>query len=273
MSAYTNLTNNYSNGNNPNIEGRDNELNHLFLTLLKQEKPNALLIGNPGNGKTSIVHQLAYRIANQLCPKELVGFKVIEVNTNALLSGDGYRGVTEKKFDEMIQGVLKQGKVILFIDEFHTAENLGKMANGSTPGLGNTLKPFLTRGDFRMIGATTLEELATIEDKALLRRFTKINVGELAENPVKKIIEICYKKYLGDNSVIKVDKKVIDRTYNLSLTLEGSNPDKAKDIVDVVVANAKFTETKLINVDFLEQTFDTYFLVIKKPKINNDVFA
>lgn len=113
---FTNLTKLYQNNNNPEIKGRESELRNLFLTLLRHEKPNALLIGEPGVGKTTIIHQLAYLIANQMCPEYLKGFQVIEVNTNSLISGDGYRGVIEKKFKDMIDEAINKGKTILFIE-------------------------------------------------------------------------------------------------------------------------------------------------------------
>ena len=276
---YTNLTSLYANGNSPEIKGRDLEIQNLFLTLLRHEKPNALLLGEPGVGKTALIHQLAYLIANNVCPEKLKGFNVIEVNPNALISGDGYRGVIEKKFQDMIDSAISRGKVILFMDEFHTIESLGKMANNSTPGLGNTLKPYLTRGDFRVVGATTNEEAKLLTDKALLRRFSKISVGEPDNEVVQTIIKICYKKFIGE-CAIKVDPAVIKLTYDLSTSIEGLNPDKAKDIVDIIVANAKVTETSKITEAFASKTFDLYFLKLNAKVVeekNNpqvvDVFA
>lgn len=263
--TFTNLTSLYANDNDPKIYGRDIEIKNLFLSLLRHEKPNALLLGEPGVGKTTIIHQLAYLISNQLCPDKLKGFQVIEVNTNSLISGDGYRGVVEKKFQDMIDNAIDKGKVILFMDEFHTVENLGKMANNSTPGLGNTLKPYLTRGDFRVIGATTNKEVKDIKDKALLRRFTTVNIGEPEEDTIKTIIKSCFKRYIGDSS-IKVESSVIDKIYKLSLTLEGLNPDKAKDIVDIVVANARLTETSKITNSFASDTFDMYFMKLREKE-------
>lgn len=264
---FKNLTTEYANSNKPNLEGREQELRNIFLTLLRNEKPNVLLLGEPGVGKTALIHQLAFLIANNQCPEKLKGYQVIEVNPNALISGDGYRGVIEKKFQDMIDSALKKEKTILFMDEFHTIENLGCMANGSTPGLGNTLKPYLTRGDFRVIGATTFREGGEIKDKALLRRFNKIVVGEPDKNLILEIIKSCFKKYIGD-SLIKVDSECIEEVYNLSLTLEGNNPDKAKDVTDVVVANAKLSETQKILPSFVRNTFDSFFLKLKDEEIN-----
>jgi ATP-dependent Clp protease ATP-binding subunit ClpA len=269
-----NLTKKYANGNSPNIKGRDREVKQLLRILLRQEKPNAMMLGESGVGKTSIIHHLAYLIANNLVPDDLKGFHVIEVNTNSLLSGDGYRGVTEKKFEDLITKSLANGKVILFIDEFHTAENLGKMSNNSTPGLGNTLKPYLTRGDFRVIGATTTEEYKTLSDKALLRRFTKIFLTEPDEDTIKSIIKKCFSLYIG-NSKITIEKDVPEKVYQLSLVIEdGNNPDKAKDIVDMLVADAKLTNTKKINTDYVESVFnEIYLLNAPKKQEAEDIFA
>jgi len=261
----TNLTKQYANGNNPLITGRDKEIELLFLTLMRHEKPNAILTGAPGVGKTSIVHQLAYLIANDLCPKPLLGFQIIEINPNALLAGPGYRGVTEQKFQEVINKSLVSGKTILFMDEFHTVEHLGEMANGQTPGLGNTLKPYLTRPDFRVIGATTDDEYNKMGDKALLRRFFKVNIPEPDDNAVKTIITNCLKAY-GKGMVFK--KPIIQQILDLSKTIDGYNPDKAKDITDFICSYGKLRDIKEITTDVVSTFFDHYFLLKKEDEPN-----
>lgn len=259
----TNLTKMYANGNNPGIIGRDKETELLFLTMLRHEKPNAILVGEPGVGKTSIIHNAAYLIANDLCPDALKGFQIIEINTNALLAGPGYRGVVEQKFQDIINESLSSGKTILFMDEFHTVEHLGEMANGQTPGLGNTLKPYLTRPDFRVVGATTTAEFSTINDKALLRRFFKINVTEPNDEAITAIIKACLGKY-GHGVTFK--KGVVPKVLELSKTMDGYNPDKAKDIVDFVCSFAKLRSLSEVNVDKLSEFFNEYFLLKKAEK-------
>lgn len=261
MNYTTNLTKLYANGNNPDIMGRDKELEILFLTMLRFEKPNAVLLGEPGVGKTALAHQMAYLIANDLCPAPLKGFQVIEVNTNSLIAGPGYRGTTEQKFDDMIKTSLSSGKTILFIDEFHTVEHLGEMANGQTPGLGNTLKPYLTRPDFRLIGATTNREYDQIVDKALLRRFFKILVSEPNEEAVKKIITSCVSKY-GKGITFK--KGIVDKIYELSIAMDGFNPDKAKDITDFTCSYCKMKSINTVTVSTVSDIFDSYFLFKQK---------
>jgi len=259
----TNLTKLYANGNNPLVIGRESEIELLFLTLMRHEKPNVLLHAEPGVGKTAIVHQLAYLIANNLCPEELKGFQVIEINTNSLIAGPGYRGVTELKFQELIDETLAHGKTILFFDEFHTVEKLGELASGQTPGLGNTLKPYLTRPDFRVIGATTSKELQQISDKALLRRFFKVILTEPTDEALRVIIEKCICKY---GKGLKFTKDIINKILELSKTIEGYNPDKAKDITDFICSYAKLKKIERVDSVILQEFFDYYFLLKKKEE-------
>ena len=228
MSFTRNLTQLYI--NEPSgIIGRNIELQQMFLTLLRDEKPNILLLGDPGVGKTSLVHLLAECIATEVCPKWLKGYNVVEVNTNALLAGPGYRGVTEEKFQQLIDSAVGN-RVILFFDEFHTVTHLGEMANGQTPGLGNTLKTYLTRQDFKVIGATTTEEMKKIDDKAFSRRFTKIVIGEPSDEALMKICESVFTKF----SRGKLKNQVSwEELIPLSKSLDGVNPDKLKNILDM----------------------------------------
>lgn len=266
MTLKANITALYANGNSPNIIGREKELELLILTMMRHEKPNAILHGQPGVGKTAIVHQLAYLIANGKVPKALQGFSVIEVNTNALLAGPGYRGVFEERVQNLIDELLS-AKTILFLDEFHTVESLGEMANGQTPGLGNAIKPYLTRPDFRVIGATTSEELKTLKDKALLRRFFKIGVSEPTDDAVSLIITACLKKY---GRGLKIESGAVETILKLSKSADGFNPDKAKDITDFMCSFCKMKDLKTVTVDNTMEFFDQYYLAIKAEKEQNE---
>lgn len=257
----TNLTQLYSNGENPNIIGREKELQLVMLTLMRREKPNPLLISEPGVGKTAMAHLLAYHIANGLVPDQLKGFQVIEINTNGLLAGPGYRGVFEERVQQLIDESINDGKTIFFIDEFHTVENLGGMASGQSPGMGNTLKPYLTRPDFRVMGATTNQEFSEIKDKALLRRFFKIQITEPTDEALRAIIRVCLKEY-GSGLRFKTSE-VIEKILLLSKSLDGHNPDKVKDISDFACSYAKMNGITEIDANFISSFFDYYFLMRK----------
>lgn len=255
----SNLTALYANKENPNVLGREKEISMIILTLLRKEKCNVLLVGEAGVGKTALVHQLAYLIANNLVPSELDERKVVEINTNALISGDGYRGCTEKKFEEIIDEAKVQNQ-ILFIDEFHTVEHLGEMSNGQTPGFGNMLKPHLTQNSFCVIGATTNDEYSKIKDKALLRRMFKINVSEPSKEVVMKIIQSVYLKYAG----ISISEEIRNKTYTLSSTLDGLNPDKSKDLIDFYVAYCKLNKLEVDSINNLDSFFSTVYNISAK---------
>ena len=246
--------------NNPHIFGRDEEIFQMILTLSRSAKPNVLLTGEPGVGKTALVHQLAYLIGQGLVPDTLKDHQIIEINCNALLAGPGYRGVTEEKFQQVIDTAIKKGKCILFFDEFHVVEKLGQMANGQTPGLGNTLKPYLTKNEFRVIGATTNEEFKSIEDAALLRRFDQIIVPEPNKEACEKIIEELLHTYADGK--IKYGKAIfpiiVQDIYNLSISLDGNNPDKCKDICDVFTALCKMKDIKKPDAEFLQNFVENY---------------
>ena len=245
---------------NPHIYGRDEEIFKMILTLSRHEKPNIILKGEPGVGKTALAHKLAYLIGQDMVPDHLKEFQIIEINCNALLAGPGYRGVTEEKFQKVIDAAITKKKVILFFDEFHVVEKLGEMANGQTPGLGNTLKPYLTKGHFRVIGATTNEEFKKITDGALLRRFTKIDVPEPNKEACLKIATNLLNAYAGD--MIKYGKKDIDAIVNdfyaLSTSVAGSNPDKLKDICDVFSALCKIKDVKKPSMGFVAEFVENY---------------
>lgn len=240
------------------IIGRNELMQKVFLTLLRHEKPNVLLTGDPGVGKTSIVHLLADLIAKEACPVWLKGYQVLEVNSNSLLAGPGYRGVTEDKFENLIKSALGK-KVILFFDEFHTITHLGEMANGSTPGFGNTLKVHLTKKDFKVIGATTTEELKQVNDKALLRRFTQIEVDEPNDAALLQIAEFVFNKY----SRGKIENTLsFEEIVSISKSLSGVNPDKLKNLIDISTAKAKLDNSSKL----LREHLDFALSIVGKHK-------
>jgi len=247
--------------------GRDEETEQIIECLLRIKKPNVILVGEPGVGKTALVKRLAWLIANEVVHPALKNYRVIEISPNGLLAGDGYRGVFEKKVEDVIN-MVRGEKVILFIDELHTAVSLGCMANGQTPGFGNAFKPILTDGTVRVIGATTTDEAKTITDKAFLRRFTKIVVNEPEKRVVIEIIKTCFKNYNKTSIEISVPN-IEDQVYQLSLNLEGFNPDKADELVDSLIAAARVREVS-IDEAFLNK-FTNRALKSRGIQIDNSV--
>lgn len=157
---------------NPAI-GRDEQIKQLILILLTPDK-SAVLVGKPGVGKTASVEGLAYRIQKGLIPEVLKGYRVIKINTSALLGVDPVTG--EAKVQILLEELKNETKLILFIDEIHTLMG----SKGEALDFANMFKPALDRGDIKVIGATTTDEYERyiLRDKAFVRRFQKVEINE-----------------------------------------------------------------------------------------------
>ena len=187
---------------------RDEELQKLMMVLLTPEK-SGLLVGKAGVGKTSIVEGLSYRILNDAVPNGLKGYRVIKINSSALLSRVTINGREEMVITLLVEELKNVEKTILFIDEIHTLIGTGSSANMD---LANILKPAIDRGAVKIIGATTDIEYNTyvIRDRAFLRRFEKIDVPEPSEATT---VEILFK------SLPKIEKSTgIKFRYNEYVT-------------------------------------------------------
>ena len=165
---------------------RDEELKKLMMVLLTPEK-SGLLVGKAGVGKTAIVEGLAYRIINDIVPNGLKGYKVIKINSSALLSKINLNGKEEMVITLLVEELKNVEKTIIFIDEIHTLIGTG---NSTNMDLANILKPAIDRGAVKVIGATTDIEYTTyiIRDRAFLRRFEKIEVPEPSEATTVEIL-------------------------------------------------------------------------------------
>ena len=170
---------------NPAI-AREEEIKRLMLVLMTPEK-SALLIGKPGIGKTAIVEGLAYLIQNGQVPDVLKGYRIVKINSTALLGSVQVQGKSELVIQLLVNELKACSKIILFVDEIHTL--MGGREDGPMD-LANILKPGLDRGDIKMIGATTTNEYDTyiIRDRAFLRRFERIDVLEPNEETTTKIL-------------------------------------------------------------------------------------
>ena len=156
------------------ILGRNQELASIIQILLRKNKCNPLLIGKAGVGKSAIIEELARRINNNQVPDRLKNYKILKIDFGSLIDGTKYRGEFEDKITKLIREVMKHQNIILFVDEAHTIVNAGG-ADGAISA-GDIFKPFLARGDIKLIGATTINEYHKFmeNDKALNRRFQTV---------------------------------------------------------------------------------------------------
>lgn len=219
---------------NPAI-GREIIIEDMEKILLKMNKPNILLLGKPGVGKTAIVEGLAYKIQQGKVNDKLKRIRIISCSSSSLVAGTKYRGQFEEKVEEICDFFKKHPNYILFIDEMHTTVNAGG-AEGAI-NMANILKPYLARGDIKMIGCTTLKENKTItDDEAYNRRFTKIYVDENDKKETLKILEGSlskFNKFYGINGNKKLLKDIITESEKLN----GVFPDKAIDLLENVFAD------------------------------------
>lgn len=222
------------------VIGRDKEINEVIEVLLRKKKSNPLLIGPAGVGKTAIVEELARRIKNQEVPFSLINKKIIELPMGDLVSGTKYRGEFEERLTKIIKEVIKNKNIILFIDEVHTMVNAGG-AEGAI-NAGDILKPYLARGDLKVIGATTTEEYEHFiaKDKALERRFETILVEEPNLEETKEILMGLKSSYENHHNIKITEENIKDITALASKYLfKKKNPDKTIDLLDSVCAYVK----------------------------------
>lgn len=213
--------------------GREKELQRLIRVLCRRTKNNPVIVGEPGVGKTALVEGLAMAIVNHEVPPKLEGAKIITVDLGALIAGTRYRGEFEERLQLLIDYVKESPEVILFIDEIHTLIGAGS-AEG-TMDAANMLKPALSRGNFRCIGATTIDEYRKYieRDPALERRFQPIRVNPPnLEETVDILLRIRYKyenyhRVLVSNDAVVRIVEMADRYIPARFF-----PDKAIDILD-----------------------------------------
>lgn len=220
-------------GVNPLI-GREDELERTMQILCRKEKNNPLHIGEPGVGKTAIVYGLARLLEEGKVPEPLKGATIFTLDLGTLLAGTQYRGDFEKRFREIMDGVMKEEKPILYIDEIHNIVGAGAV-NGGSFDVSNMLKPYLAAGEIRFIGATTYEEYKKHfeKSKSLVRRFQNVEIKEPSEDDTVKILEGLKKHYESYHGV-KYGKGVLEYAVKMSARYinERYLPDKAIDLID-----------------------------------------
>ncbi|RRS30836.1 MAG: Clp protease ClpA [Epsilonproteobacteria bacterium (ex Lamellibrachia satsuma)] len=221
------------------VVGRVNEIERVMQTLCRRKKNNPLLVGEPGVGKTAIAEGLALKISQGDVPEVLKDSKVYALDMGALIAGTKYRGDFEKRLKGIITELSAMDNAILFIDEIHTMVGAGATSGGSMDA-SNLLKPALARGDLKCIGATTYAEFRNFfdKDKALSRRFAKIDVEEPSIEDTFTILKGIQHKY-EDYHNIKFTDAALHSAIDLSVKYLHDRflPDKAMDIIDEVGAH------------------------------------
>lgn len=218
---------------NPLI-GRDAELERTIQVLCRKEKNNPLHVGEPGVGKTALVYGLAERIEKGAVPPRLQGFHIYSLDLGGLLAGAQFRGDFEKRIKSIMDGILKEGKAIVYIDEIHNLIGAGRTGDGSMDA-SNMLKPYLEGGDIRFIGSTTYQEYNRYfaKSKGIVRRFQQIDVLEPSQEETVKILEGLRAKY-EDYHKVKYADGVIEYAVEMSAKYINDRflPDKAIDLID-----------------------------------------
>ena len=222
------------------VIGREKEIERVMGILCRRTKNNPCLIGEPGVGKTAVVEGLAQQIASGNVPEILSGKRLITLDLTGMVAGTKYRGDFEERIKAVIDEVTKSKNIILFIDEVHTIIGAGS-AEGSTDAA-NILKPQLARGEFQLIGATTIGEYRkNIEkDSALERRFQPVTVSEPSEEDAILILKGLKDKYEAHHKV-KITDDAIESAVKLSARYISDRflPDKAIDLIDEAASRVR----------------------------------
>jgi ATP-dependent Clp protease ATP-binding subunit ClpA len=223
--------------------GRDREIERVIQVLCRRRKNNPILVGDAGVGKTAIAEGLALKIQAGEVPVQVQDAVVYSLDLGALLAGTRYRGDFENRLKAVVKELESKPGSILFIDEMHNLMGAGS-ASGSTMDASNLLKPALVTGRLRVMGSTTHQEYRShVErDRALVRRFQKVEIGEPSEADCVKILEGLVGRYAEFHKVT-YDPKALEAAVSLSVRYlqDKKLPDKAIDLVDEAGARAKLT--------------------------------
>ena len=230
------------------VIGREDEIQRVVQILCRRTKNNPVLIGEPGVGKTAVAEGLALKIANGEVPELLRDKRVVALDLNSMVAGAKYRGDFEERIKGVVEEIKNSNDVILFIDELHTIIGAGS-AEGSTDAA-NILKPSLARGDFQVLGATTINEYKKYieKDAALERRFQPVMVGEPSEEEAVQILKGLRDRYEAHHKV-KITDEAIDSAVKLSSRYIADRylPDKAIDLIDESASRVRLQSMTMPN--------------------------
>lgn len=256
------------------VIGRTDEIRSLINIISKKGKKNPILVGKAGVGKTAIIEGFVQRLLIGDVPNDLKDKIVYSLDLNALVSGAKFRGDVEERMKKILNFMRRNERAIMFIDEIHTMMTTGASDNGSSGGVGAILKTDLARGYFVCIGTTTFDEYRKFieSDKAIERRFMKINVNEATEAETITIIrgiKTAYEQYHG----VEISNDAIYSAVELSSRyIKDKNlPDKAIDLIDVASAKLKVeNDTMPENIDIIKRRIDQINIELKVMNSGDD---
>jgi len=251
------------------VIGRDEEIRRVLQILTRRTKNNPILVGEPGVGKTAIAEGIAFRIVNGDVPDDLLSKELYSLDMGALIAGAKYKGEFEERLKSVVKEVIgSDGKIILFIDEIHTLVGAGGGGEGAMDAA-NILKPALSRGDLRAVGATTLNEFQKYfeKDKALERRFQKVFVDEPGEEDAISILRGIKERYENYHK-IRIRDEAIIASVQLSTRYITDRflPDKAIDLIDEAAAHLR------LEMNSRPESIDTLERKIQQLEIEKEAF-
>ena len=231
------------------VIGREEETNNLKQILARRNKNNVLIVGDPGVGKTAVVEGLARRIAKNKedIPEYLKDHIVWSLDVNSLIAGSKFRGDFEERLKMIVNALDQKGKSILFIDEAHMIVGAGATGQGNSMDMANMLKPALLKGSIKVVASTTWEEYRKYfeKDRALMRRFQRLQVGEPSKETSIKILKGVKQYYESHHGCTITDEACEDAVdYSSKFIADKKLPDKAIDIIDVACARLRLNGVK-----------------------------
>ena len=270
----TNLNIRAKNGKIDPVIGREHEINRASQILCRRRKNNPLFVGEAGVGKTAIAEGIAYLIEHKKCAKPLENATIFNIDMGVMLAGTKYRGDFEKRLHAVLKELKKVPNAVIFIDEIHSLIGAGA-ASGGALDAANLIKPLLSNGELKCMGATTFQEYRSIfsKDKALSRRFQKIDILEPTEAETLGILKGIQAKFESFHDV-KYSDEALESAVKLSkkYITDRFLPDKAIDIIDEVGANFHMNEnsSKQVKSSDIERTIANVARIPEKSVSKSD---